>query len=85
MAEPKKKQANEQSPEQESQPRKGKGSKLMPYLMPVLTIVLCAAGGFAAGRLFGTRGHAQNVSAAEAVGEDLPPLPPIKTSGAETF
>lgn len=84
MAEPKKKQANEQSPEQESQPRKGKGSKLMPYLMPVLTIVLCAAGGFAAGRLFGTRGHAQNVSAAEAVGEDLPPLPPIKTSGAES-
>ncbi len=82
MAEPEKTKKNEQGPEQESQAPKGKGSKLMPCLVPVLAIVLCAGGGFAVGRLFGTRGQAQNVSAAEQGVEALAPLPPIKTAGA---
>jgi flagellar basal body-associated protein FliL len=81
MAEPQATQDNKQGAEQESQTRKGKGSKLMACLVPVLAIILCAAGGFAVGRIFGTRGQAQNLSAAGIAGETLPVLGPIRTGG----
>jgi len=43
-----------------------RGGALLSWLMPVLAAVLCAGGGFAAGRLFGASGNTQNVSAAES-------------------
>lgn len=45
-------------------PLKGTGT-VLSWLMPVLAIILCAGGGFAVGRLFGTRGSTQNVTAQE--------------------
>lgn len=81
MAEPQKTPKNELTPEQETQPKKGKASKLLTCLVPLLAIVLCAAGGFLIGRLFGTRGQAQNVSAAEQ-SDPTAALPPIKASDA---
>lgn len=81
MAEPQKTQKNEPAAEHDAQPKKGKASKLLTCLIPLLTIALCAAGGFMVGRLFGTRGQAQNVSAAERP-DPTAALPPIKASGA---
>lgn len=82
MAEPENTEKNEQNPGQESQGKKGKGSKLMPLLIPGVAIALCAGGGFVVGRLFGTRGQAQNVAAAEAASEPETALPPISQSSA---
>jgi flagellar basal body-associated protein FliL len=42
--------------------------KIMPWLITALTVIVCAAGGFLVGRVFGTRGNAQTVSAAEPAG-----------------
>jgi flagellar basal body-associated protein FliL len=42
--------------------------KITPWLITALTIIVCAAGGFLVGRMFGTRGKAQTVSAAEQPG-----------------
>jgi flagellar basal body-associated protein FliL len=67
----------EQSPAQESELPEATGSKVMPWLVAAMAIVICAGGGFMIGRVFGTRGKAQTVSAAEQTG-----LP--KTMGNET-
>jgi hypothetical protein len=85
MAEPQKTQKNEPAAEHDAQPKKGKASKLLTCLIPLLTIALCAAGGFMVGRLFGTRGQAQNVSAAErpdptATSPPPTPLPPPRAA-----
>ena len=81
MAEPQKTPKNEQTPEQETPPKKGKASKLLTCLVPLLAVVLCAGGGFVVGRLFGTRGQAQNVSASEQP-DPTAALPPIKAADA---
>lgn len=81
MAEPQKTQKNEPAAEQDAQPKKGKASKLLTCLVPLLAVALCAGGGFVVGRLFGTRGQAQNVSAAEQP-DPTAARPPIKASGA---
>jgi len=50
----------------EASPKKGTGSKVVPWLITGITIFALAGLGFFAGRLFGTRGDAQTVSAAES-------------------
>jgi len=82
MAEPEKKEKNEKASESEAQDRKGKSSKLIPWLIPAVTVALCAGGGFLIGRLFGTRGPAQNVAASETPTATAPVLPPV--NGAAT-
>lgn len=82
MAEPENTEKNELNRGQESQGKKGKSSKLMSFLIPGVAIALCAGGGFVVGRLFGTRGQAQNVTAAEAAPEPETLLPPITGSNA---
>lgn len=77
MADPENNEKNEYNAEQPSQGKKRKVAKLLPLLAPVVTIALCAGGGFVVGRLFGTRGVAQNVSAAEEAPKPAAPLPPI--------
>jgi flagellar basal body-associated protein FliL len=52
---------------QGDQATKAQGKKTKPLLVMILTIVLCAAAGFLIGRIFGTRGKTQTVSAAEEV------------------
>jgi flagellar basal body-associated protein FliL len=46
-------------------PSKGTRGKIMPWLIPALTILVCAGAGLLMGRMFGTRGPAQTASAAE--------------------
>jgi flagellar basal body-associated protein FliL len=48
-------------------PKSGQG-KAMPWLITAVTVIVCAAGGFLVGRVFGTRGNTQTVSAAEPAG-----------------
>ncbi len=65
MAEPETPTKGEKSSEPEAAKKTGGTSKLLPWLMPVGAAVLFVVLGFVAGRVFGTRGKAQNVSAAE--------------------
>jgi len=57
------------NPEQNSEPQARQGQstmgKIMPWLIAMLVVIVCGGAGFAVGRLFGTRGKAQVVSAAE--------------------
>jgi flagellar basal body-associated protein FliL len=70
MAEPeapaKKEEKKEEQDKPEAAEKKSKFAGMLPWLIPVGAAVLFIVFGFAAGRLFGTRGKAQNVSAAEA-------------------
>ena len=54
-----------QTPLPEAPPPKNVQGKITPWLITALTVIVCAAGGFVVGRMFGTRGKAQAVSAAE--------------------
>jgi len=49
----------------EAPPAKRSLAQMMPWLVPVVAIVVCAGVGFTVARLFGTRGNAQTVSGAE--------------------
>ena len=49
------------------------GGKITPWLITALTVIVCGAGGFVVGRIFGTRGNAQTVAAAE-------PAPAVETT-----
>lgn len=67
----------EKNAEEKVTPAKSGLGKLLPWLMPMLALVLCAGAGFAISRFFGTRGDSQNVAAAESAEPqdvDLPPL-----------
>jgi len=70
--------ANTKQDATEEAPKKGGISKLMPWLAPAVALIVCAGAGFTVSRLFGTRGTAQNVSAAERAGtaaaDQLPPM-----------
>ncbi len=57
-------------------------SKITPWLITALTIIVCATAGFIVGRMFGTRGNAQTVSAAEPAGP-VEPAPKKTKSGTE--
>jgi len=52
---------NQQNTEPEKRSKRG----ILPWLIPALAVILCASAGFVVGRLFGTRGGAKTVSAAE--------------------
>jgi len=45
---------------------RGPAAKVLPWLIPVAVVALFAAAGFLVGRVFGTRGRAQTVSAGES-------------------
>jgi flagellar basal body-associated protein FliL len=64
MAEPEKTNTEQDSEPQAEQP-KGAMSKIMPWLIALVVVIVCGGAGFAVGRLFGTRGKAQTVSAAQ--------------------
>jgi flagellar basal body-associated protein FliL len=53
------------TPEPPAAKAEGPLTKVLPWLIPTLVVLVFAAGGFLVGRLFGTRGQAQNVSGAE--------------------
>jgi flagellar basal body-associated protein FliL len=56
---------NEQNNEQETKKTKTSKGKMLPWLITVVAIAVCASAGFFIGRLFGTRGSTQTVAAAE--------------------
>ncbi len=79
MADPEDTETKDQDKGQEAQAKKGAVGKVIPWLVPILAIVVCAGIGFIIGRLFGTRGGAQTVAAAEQPGVSeaaLSPAPP---------
>lgn len=55
----------DQNPEPESRQAKGPLTRILPWLLPVLIVLIFATMGFLVGRLFGTRGQAQTASGAE--------------------
>ena len=63
-----------QDKESQAQQKKG-GGKLLAWLLPVGAVVACAVLGIVMGRLFGTRGNAQNVTAAGQEGSLEAPAP----------
>jgi flagellar basal body-associated protein FliL len=71
-----------QTPLPEAPLPKTVGGRITPWLITALTVVVCAAGGFLVGRLFGTRGKAQAVSAAEKAGP-VEPAPEKAKPGSE--
>ena len=68
----------DKSPEAPTPEATGPLTRILPWLIPAVVVLVFAAGGFLVGRSFGTRGPAQTVSAAEA-GE---PKEPALKSGA---
>lgn len=56
--------------------QKSGGAILLSWLAPALALVVCAGAGFAVSRLFGTRGSAQNVGAAESTTAEAADLAP---------
>ena len=66
MPDPEKPANKETSGEPETPKKKGGAGAILQWLIPLGAVVLFVVIGFAVGRLFGTRGKAQNVSAAEA-------------------
>lgn len=65
MANPENVEKKKHGDAERTQAETGSGGKLMPLLMPILAAVVFAGGGFFVGRMFGVRGNAQNVTAAE--------------------
>jgi flagellar basal body-associated protein FliL len=80
MAEPENVDKKDHDAGQETQPKKGVVGKIVPWLVPLLAVVIGAGAGFAIGRLFGARGGAQTVSAAERPNppEGLAPQAPLE-------
>lgn len=68
MAEPENVGNVEQSAEATQSEERKSGGKLMSLLVPIVATLVFAGGGFFVGRMFGTRGNAQNVAAAEESG-----------------
>jgi len=69
---------------QGKEPKKGGKGTLLTWLIPVLTLIVCAGAGFAVSRLFGTRGPAQNVAAAQpAETLDVGQMPPLNAADTE--
>jgi flagellar basal body-associated protein FliL len=75
MAEP---EDTEKTPIPEPQASKAEGllTKVLPWLIPTVVVLVFAIGGFLVGRAFGTRGQAQTAAGAEATApaESAPPL-----------
>jgi len=60
---------------------KATGGKIARWLVPAAAIVVCAGAGFVIGRVFGTRGTAQAVSAAEQASRGAAP---VKGGGSDS-
>ncbi len=86
MADPENVVKKNQDAGQEAKPQKGLVGRIAPWLVPVLAVLVCAGAGFAIGRLFGTRGGTQTISAAEqlsaaeAAAQQTPPEKPAGPS-----
>ncbi len=78
MADPENVENTEQTTA-ETQSEKKSGGKLMSLVVPILTALVLAGGGFFVGRMFGTRGQAQNLEASEQ-----PPAKEVSAEQAET-
>jgi flagellar basal body-associated protein FliL len=53
------------SPEPEASKSVGASTKILPWLLPTLVVLVFAVSGFVVGRLFGTRGPARTAAGAE--------------------
>jgi len=73
----------ENKPQEEDAPKKGGLGKLLPWLVPAVSLILCAGAGFAISRFFGTRGSAQNVAAAETTEMPATDAPPLNAADTE--
>lgn len=73
----------EQDVKGEASKKEGKG-KLLAWLIPALALIVCAGAGFAVSRLFGTRGSAQNVAAAQpAESPEISAMPPLNAADTD--
>jgi flagellar basal body-associated protein FliL len=68
----------------EAPPKKGLVGKVVPWLVPLLAVAVCAGAGYAIGRLFGARGSAQTISAAEQPSPDEALTPPVPVERPDT-
>ena len=73
--------------EPQTQLPKGGMAKIMPWLIPALTLLVCAGAGFAVSRMFGAGGSAQAASAEQAVPPETPaePEPADESAKGETW
>ena len=62
-------------------------AKIVPWLIPALTLLACAGAGFTISRMFGTGGNAQTVSAGQAQPIEAPaePEPTAESANGETW
>jgi flagellar basal body-associated protein FliL len=83
MAEP---ENMERSPNPEPQAPKAEGplTKILPWLIPTLVVLVFAAGGFLVGRAFGTRGQTGTAAGAEAAAP-AESAPPLKAGAGENW
>ena len=80
MAEP---ENTEKSPSPEAQVPKAEGplTKILPWLIPTVVVLVFAAGGFLVGRVFGTRGQAQTAAGTEPP-SPAESVPALKSGGS---
>jgi flagellar basal body-associated protein FliL len=71
-----------QDSEAQVQQAKGAMAKIMPWLIALVVVVICGGAGFTVGRLFGTRGKAQTVSASEKTEPATTESPKESAAGA---
>jgi flagellar FliL protein len=64
---------NVKSPPAETPPAPKPAAQVVPWVLFALVVVALAGFGFLVGRMFGTRGHAQTVAAAEPAQTSEPP------------
>jgi flagellar basal body-associated protein FliL len=82
MAEPETPAKEEKSGEPEAAPKKAGAAGILPWLIPVGAAILFVVIGFGVGRVFGTRGKTQTVSAAEHASAPEPEMPPESKEAA---
>ncbi|MBN1359548.1 MAG: flagellar basal body-associated FliL family protein [Sedimentisphaerales bacterium] len=88
MADPENSEKEDQEKSQDTQPKHGTAGRIVSWLAPVLAVVVCAGAGFVLGRLFGTRGATQTVSAAQppaSVEATASPMPPETADGGASW
>ena len=76
-------ESTEKNAEEKAATKKGGIGKLLPWLVPAVSLVICAGAGFMVSRFFGTRGSAQDVAAAESPETEDLDLPPLNAADTE--
>jgi len=66
-------------------PAAGSLTKILPWLVPTVVVLVLAASGFLIGRSFGTRGQAQTASGAEAAGGGETKEPAPKSGAGQSW